>query len=1241
MTQQSLRKVRGFVVDQQTGKPVANVVLLFEAKATDNNVTTTFPLGVLVTDGAGYASFDLTPYPENKLPQALQITPLGDEASQFNLNATLVNQPESRIHFVLKVDSNRVKGKTSVGLASIQNPDDIDREVSPYSFTVKSVLTLGEGDCQTPIPTPFPLRDFRFGRVVLTTSQSIDDALPSVTELDPTVDFGQRDSTSLPLRVAEVLEFRQCWFPLTHSLGQIVYSVPLAPCESVNLAMIDWSREDTILREDRVQARESLFHDQRRDRTIEETVGAALKESQTGFSLMGGYSHADSAGASATVPIYGIPVNLNAAASNLWSLGGAIAHTNGSRDITADSLQELHDRVRQATSVVRTLNSTVVIQATQQEQNVIQTRTVTNHNHCHALTVQYYEVLRNFKIVTEFEGRRRVVLIPYKVVSVDWKIALRFESLLKAVLLDPSLAGCFEAIMRLHLCPQIYPDSEQTTPATGSGGTTPEKPTPKIKNYELTLTTGKAKEAWGRKFGESWGPVYVRLILKNGEEKSLFVKPNISDPGGFAFQYEKDYTVSIGFPNECVGLNPFDIKQVSIRWMESNADDAWGFQKIKIRYQLEGEDQLNYTLLDASDPIYLKWFDDPPQEGLFWAQAVSAPPVISPIEEPVITEELGAPTGAEQRPARLSKKADECCEQRLLAHLNGNIGYYNRAIWLLQDPVERRILLEGLLAATGLADLIDEMPVAVSGRYVAFPLDDPRLENVLLQPAIQGALSRLGLSQDLLNEIWNRAVEIGPREIKKPEPLVNYVSLPTRGLFAEAQLGHCNSCEVRDVTRFWKWDESPCEKAPTIEGITPGPKGQLPDIPQPASLPNPVVQVMQAPAAPDPVGLAAALKVLGTPDIFRDMSGLAEVSQLLGTLASGAVTSTQEAQKLAQQAHDKLQALKAQAATQSGGAQQKQTPTERVDNLQVAKLAAQSASELGMSPEGQQRVFENVLGTNEPPEQTLPANIRSEGVGESYRWIDLISFKPPQNLLDDLAARGLSWQKIENGLGGVNLDLFVLEINRLPEDPASGIQFTEEDFAAYVRKNFASILIRYPGLPGPSFEEFEQADQIKWQSNNPLGAVMKFRIDARPYAQGYPNFPWSGLPIPEFGLVQCAEFTENQASGDWHWRFVTVKGSGIIGYHPVSGTREFGLKKLNQSLAFYIKAADRVTTSLEYAASPLVFGGAEAYWNGFFANLATYVKTNGGDATMAFVYSQRHDWNRVRQLLFGASQITI
>lgn len=44
-----------------------------------------------------------------------------------------------------------------------------------------------------------------------------------------------------------------------HSLGQVVYSLPLAPCESVNIAVIDWSLQDTTVRTDDRRATETLF----------------------------------------------------------------------------------------------------------------------------------------------------------------------------------------------------------------------------------------------------------------------------------------------------------------------------------------------------------------------------------------------------------------------------------------------------------------------------------------------------------------------------------------------------------------------------------------------------------------------------------------------------------------------------------------------------------------------------------------------------------------------------------------------------------------------------------------------------------------------------------------------------------------------------------------------------------------------------------------------------------------------
>src|SRR5262249_4155667 len=94
------------------------------------------------------------------------------------------------------------------------------------------------------------------------------------------------------IKFGEVLEYRQRWYALGHSLGEIKYSLPLAPGESTQLAVIEWRRQDTISRFDEVKGKEFLSHYQRRDRSIEESVDAGLKETQGGWSFRHGTSTA-------------------------------------------------------------------------------------------------------------------------------------------------------------------------------------------------------------------------------------------------------------------------------------------------------------------------------------------------------------------------------------------------------------------------------------------------------------------------------------------------------------------------------------------------------------------------------------------------------------------------------------------------------------------------------------------------------------------------------------------------------------------------------------------------------------------------------------------------------------------------------------------------------------------------------------------------------------------------------------
>src|SRR5690606_22580511 len=89
-------------------------------------------------------------------------------------------------------------------------------------------------------------------------------------------------------------------------------------------------------------------------------------------------------------------------------------------------------------------------------------------------------------------------------------------------------------------------------------------------------------------------------------------------------------------------------------------------------------------------------------------------------------------------------------------------------------------------------------------------------------------------------------------------------------------MGKCNSCEVIDDTRFWRWEESPIPDSPTTPILPINTDSRRADVQavQPMDFPNSVLNIQNAPAAPDPSGLASMLTLMGKGDSFRDLTGL-------------------------------------------------------------------------------------------------------------------------------------------------------------------------------------------------------------------------------------------------------------------------------------------------------------------------------------------------------------------------------
>jgi hypothetical protein len=156
---------------------------------------------------------------------------------------------------------------------------------------------------------------------------------------------------------------------------------------------------------------DTLQHDTTRDRTVGEVVDATVKEWQRGGSIIGGES--------VTAGVGGI-------VGGALSLGGAYQTTSGERNISANTVQNLSDRFAQTSTAIRDLRSTVVIQSSQQVSQTLQTRTIRNYNHSHAMTLLYYEVLRHYRMVVERGDTGPALLIPQEMPTSTTSLCLLF-----------------------------------------------------------------------------------------------------------------------------------------------------------------------------------------------------------------------------------------------------------------------------------------------------------------------------------------------------------------------------------------------------------------------------------------------------------------------------------------------------------------------------------------------------------------------------------------------------------------------------------------------------------------------------------------------------------------------------------------------------------------------------------------------------------------------------------------------
>lgn len=668
-----------------------------------------------------------------------------------------------------------------------------------------------------------------------------------------------------------ILEWRQMWQADGYSLGDLLYSLPLAPGQKRKIAVVDWDRREGAYRSETRSFIEEFDADLTRNRTVNEVVNSTVSESIDAGSSANTW--AAGGGLGLGIPFKGGFFGLGVAGGG----GGASSNAwqNSTRSLGASSGQQLLDRTNQAASAVRSQKATVVVGEQQNEGLSITSEIVANYNHCHALTMEYFEVLQHFKVTQDLANVRECLFIPLQMKPFNVFRALRWRDILQPRLRRRRLSRGFGAIERVL---QGYADSDLPP-----GRYADELVRDMNGELRLELNIARPRDArededidayldstwhfWTDLFGlNSAKAAYDATIADRDVAERIFADeyaPRVAR--AFCDSLKAKLVVDIGGGNTEDKDLEADFTMVSD--YRPGGQHLVTFRATRIPANISRDEILGIRFesdLDDLSPnsrtvlrmVNVSYSNDYRKHQLVRRRWVNNDILNN---DPALFPTRNLSRSEERNPRADDKKAIS----ELLKHLNEFVEYYHQIIWWGMDPNRRFMLLDGFVApgsgGRSLASVVENRLVNILG-------------NALVMPVAPGyQLDPLTRNADEDEELDLLAL------YKPPVPLpARRFSLPTRGVHAEAVLGACNSCDIRDDTRFWDWasEEIPGNNPPEIQEISTQTRRQDPADVTPTDLPAPVVAIQNAPAAPDPTSLADVANLLSKEGLFKDVTGL-------------------------------------------------------------------------------------------------------------------------------------------------------------------------------------------------------------------------------------------------------------------------------------------------------------------------------------------------------------------------------
>jgi hypothetical protein len=670
-----------------------------------------------------------------------------------------------------------------------------------------------------------------------------------------TIGTARRVPIAGTLGLGYMLNLAQVWKYDGLTLGNLLYSLPLAPGEQQRIVVSERVATASVMDSERLDIAEQQHSSLREDASTSAVFESAFQEHVNASSSYRNEARSSSWGVAGGIGAVLGPVAFGIGAGG----GGGSSSNNGStrsaldgvRTYTSSASEEMHRSVERQASARRSASRTAIRLAKETDRETVTTKVITNHNKMHALTMQYWEVLRKFMSTTEVEGCNLVCFVPLDlvrflgpgqplelintaVVDTRAELLVRYSMLHRhADAIQPSLPGRHREGMRI--LEDFAANPRATVNVTGPAAST------------LTISlTGRwiaYEKAWvnvllrsGRKLGPVMldSPLTVMAPNQFGTRSEFVGKlKQLRNEGA-----ETQMTGSLLIPQS---VDPSEIVAFEIR----RAFDS-------IDYQLDPTKNPKYIALKPllalpGFTIDLSVFESSVQLSPGDLERELGGPTVRNFQARLqgtvdslaadtigSAQELppsGLPIPAVERNPVLGFR-DIMKIERTLQHVVRNTLTYSKAVWSSLTPEERVVMLEGYtiglpeggLDAAGLTDASQHVPLLncianqVMGYYgncMVMPFSIPASLAVLLNG--DSSDEDVETREPLTTAAVQEALTQFHREAFSPPE--SHFTLPTRGVLGEAVLGHCSSAEKIDLTRFWNWQDSPTEEATAINNV--------------------------------------------------------------------------------------------------------------------------------------------------------------------------------------------------------------------------------------------------------------------------------------------------------------------------------------------------------------------------------------------------------------------------------------